>query len=568
MARLSLARAADAARRREVERHLAARGGSGARRFPPPAGTPLDVEGARELARATTGLGPVFAAFAHYLSWRADLCEPAACLELAEAPCGIAPAPAAAVAERLVEELGATAAELFDDFEVEPVSSDPLWQVHRAVLPGRRAVLVHLRRPGLEREIERDLPLLPLLRAVWHGSQEDLADAIAGFGAALEAAIDAHAMAAALIALAAPARVRAGEPPSEASVLLTAPAVETSFSTAAVLTVSALAGRRLAAGQRFPGTPSARENPGPAPGAGRYGVAYDLAPRMALAWFELAFAGERFPLEADLLLLEGGRIAVGAGTFTRLAGSSRGCLWEYLCATADHDPERAAERLLAELAPGPQADAALLEKRLRQLAPLGDRRLSAFRDGLAGHLLAHWQLARRCGFTARPALADFYRGVFWLSCVTARLAPAEAGFAADDPLAIALEDLRWRSRWSEWRRLGLEPGAALRLMESYALSLADLPRQMEAALDRLEKRQREPPTAPVRDDRRRHANIGTAVAALGMLMAAVALVAGRLAATMPAGRRWIEGVAAILFAGLGALLLGLARGAARTRKDR
>ena len=50
-------------------------------------------------------------------------------------------------------------------------------------------------------------------------------------------------------------------------------------------------------------------------------------------------------------------------------------------------------------------------------------------------------------------------------------------------------------------------------------------------------------------------------------MAAVALVAGRLAAAVPAGRRWVEVIATLLSAGLGALLLGLAGGAARKRKD-
>lgn len=563
MARLSLAPAAGAERRREVERHLQARGWSGVARLPPPAGAALDAESARDLARALTGLGPVFAAFADYLSWRADLFDPAACLELAEAAATVEPAPPAAVAERLIEELGAGPAELFVGFEAIPISIGPLWQVHRATLPGSRPALVRLRRPGLELEIEHDLPHLCLLRSGWNGGRDDLAAAIADFGIALEAEIDASAMAEALNALARPASSWEGEPEETSwgtgRKLLTAPAVEARLSTSAVLTTSAVTGPRLATGHRFPGTASARSQADWGPG--RYGPAYDLGPRLALAWLELAFAGDRFPLAADLVLAGDGRVAVEAGTFARLASAARGPLWEYLCATADHDPERAAEPLLRELEPGPEADAAELRKRLRQLVPLGDRRLTASRDGLARHLLANWQLARRCGFAARPALAHLYRGVFWLAEVTAPMTPAGEG----DPLATALEDLRWQASFGEWRRLGMEPRTMMRAMESYATAFAALPRRLEAALDGLERNHREPAAGPARERRQ---NAVAASVTLAMLMAAVALLAGRLAVAMPAGRRWIETLATLSFLGLGALLLALAGGAARKRRDR
>src|SRR4051812_24297896 len=70
------------------------------------------------------------------------------------------PATVRAVVER---SLGAPIEDLFDRFDLRPVASASVAQVHEAWLPDGRRVAVRVRRPGLARRVKRDMRLLRVL---------------------------------------------------------------------------------------------------------------------------------------------------------------------------------------------------------------------------------------------------------------------------------------------------------------------------------------------------------------------------------------------------------------------
>lgn len=108
-------------------------------------------------------LGPTFVKAGQMLALRPDYVP----LEYAEAlrPLhdDVPPFPGEQ-AEHLVEaELGRPLAQLYAEFEREPLAAASLSQVHRAVLPDGRVVAVKVQRPGVADQIERDLALLAFL---------------------------------------------------------------------------------------------------------------------------------------------------------------------------------------------------------------------------------------------------------------------------------------------------------------------------------------------------------------------------------------------------------------------
>ena len=120
----------------------------------------------RELSRgarlrlALQELGPIYVKFGQILSTRRDLLPPDVADELAQLQDAV-PSFASQDARRIVEEeLGAPIEELFTDFEDTPLASASIAQVHGARLKSGESVVVKVVRPGIERQIERDLELL------------------------------------------------------------------------------------------------------------------------------------------------------------------------------------------------------------------------------------------------------------------------------------------------------------------------------------------------------------------------------------------------------------------------
>jgi len=108
-------------------------------------------------------LGPTFVKAGQLASLRPDLVP----LPYAEALRALqdraAPLPFAAVERAVAAEAGAPLAEVFDDFDPEPLASASLSQVHWARLPDGAAVAVKVQRPGVGELVARDLELIELM---------------------------------------------------------------------------------------------------------------------------------------------------------------------------------------------------------------------------------------------------------------------------------------------------------------------------------------------------------------------------------------------------------------------
>src|SRR5213596_4072777 len=105
-------------------------------------------------------LGPTFVKFGQLLSTRPDVLPPDIIAELRGLQDDVRPFPIADVEKVIEEDLGLTIAQLFAEFDEEPVAAASIGQVHRATLPNGKLVAVKVQRPGAPRQIEADLVLL------------------------------------------------------------------------------------------------------------------------------------------------------------------------------------------------------------------------------------------------------------------------------------------------------------------------------------------------------------------------------------------------------------------------
>ena len=105
-------------------------------------------------------LGPTFVKFGQLLSTRPDILPADIVLELVKLQDSVTPLDPAIVSEVIRQELGLTLAEAFESFEAQPIAAASIGQVHGAVLPGGRRVVVKVQRPGAARQIHKDIDVL------------------------------------------------------------------------------------------------------------------------------------------------------------------------------------------------------------------------------------------------------------------------------------------------------------------------------------------------------------------------------------------------------------------------
>jgi len=112
------------------------------------------------LRRACEDLGPIFVKFGQLLSTRPDLIPDDIVLELNHLQDNVAPF-ANEEFQRIVEtSLGAKVGDVFASYEVAPLASASVAQVHTAVLKDGRDVVIKVIRPGIEKIIAQDVELL------------------------------------------------------------------------------------------------------------------------------------------------------------------------------------------------------------------------------------------------------------------------------------------------------------------------------------------------------------------------------------------------------------------------
>jgi ubiquinone biosynthesis protein len=112
------------------------------------------------LRLALNEMGPIYVKFGQIISTRRDLVATDIADELALLQDQVPPFPGSE-AQLIVENaLGEPVSVLFKSFDLEPLASASIAQVHSAVLPDDSEVVVKVVRPGIRRLIRRDIDLL------------------------------------------------------------------------------------------------------------------------------------------------------------------------------------------------------------------------------------------------------------------------------------------------------------------------------------------------------------------------------------------------------------------------
>ena len=109
--------------------------------------------------RAVEDLGPIFVKFGQTLSTRRDLLPADLAAELARLQDRVPPFSGAVARAAVERALGRPVAELYRDFDPEPLASASVAQVHAAKL-GEVEVIVKVLRPGIARAVRRDIELM------------------------------------------------------------------------------------------------------------------------------------------------------------------------------------------------------------------------------------------------------------------------------------------------------------------------------------------------------------------------------------------------------------------------
>jgi ubiquinone biosynthesis protein len=117
-------------------------------------------ERGRRLREMLDELGPTFVKFGQLLSTRPDVVPPDIVAELRRLQDDVKPFPFVQIREVVETELDLTLDQAFLEFDLTPIASASIGQVHRAVLPDGLEVAVKVQRPAAADQIEADLGLL------------------------------------------------------------------------------------------------------------------------------------------------------------------------------------------------------------------------------------------------------------------------------------------------------------------------------------------------------------------------------------------------------------------------
>jgi ubiquinone biosynthesis protein len=136
----------------------------GLRRGEVSARTPAEI--ARRTRLSLEEAGGMFVKLGQLLVTRPDLLPEEALAELGLLHADVAPIPEAQVRILVLEETGRPLDEVFGDFSWQPLGSASIGQAHAARLADGREVVVKVRRPGLEEQVDTDLAIVRWLAGV------------------------------------------------------------------------------------------------------------------------------------------------------------------------------------------------------------------------------------------------------------------------------------------------------------------------------------------------------------------------------------------------------------------
>ena len=136
------------------------------RPFTPASSGETDFPRGKRLRLALQELGPIFVKFGQVLSTRRDLLPADVADELNLLRDQVAPFPGRVACEEVERRLGKPITELYASFDLTPLASASIAQVHAATLHDGREVVVKVLRPNIRAQIDADIGLLRALAAV------------------------------------------------------------------------------------------------------------------------------------------------------------------------------------------------------------------------------------------------------------------------------------------------------------------------------------------------------------------------------------------------------------------
>ena len=131
-------------------------------RLIPPWGKPdiADKPRGERLRLALNEMGPIYVKFGQIISTRRDLVASDIADELALLQDQVPPFPGGEAQAIVEKTLKKSVSELFSFFDLNPLASASIAQVHAATLPDGKDVVVKVVRPGIRKQIRRDIDLL------------------------------------------------------------------------------------------------------------------------------------------------------------------------------------------------------------------------------------------------------------------------------------------------------------------------------------------------------------------------------------------------------------------------
>ncbi|HZG40361.1 MAG TPA: AarF/ABC1/UbiB kinase family protein [Nodosilinea sp.] len=146
------------------------------------------------LRNILTELGPVYVKLGQLLSTRPDLMPPAYIEELSTLQSTVPPVDPKEIETYIRLHLGQPPEELFERLDYLAIAAGSIAQTHKAVLKDGRPVALKVQRPGIDRQIERDMTLIRdiarLVSATQFGQRYNVVDLAEEFADALNAELD------------------------------------------------------------------------------------------------------------------------------------------------------------------------------------------------------------------------------------------------------------------------------------------------------------------------------------------------------------------------------------------
>lgn len=133
----------------------------------------VEISHGARIRRALEDLGPIFVKFGQALSTRRDLLPEDIADELAKLQDQVPPFSGEVAREIIEKALKQPVHKAFAEFDIEPLASASIAQVHSAKLHTGKQVVVKVLRPGVDKQVRRDLELMHALASIAHRYWED-----------------------------------------------------------------------------------------------------------------------------------------------------------------------------------------------------------------------------------------------------------------------------------------------------------------------------------------------------------------------------------------------------------